>query len=340
MAITLSNKILLFALIFVLVLPPALADSYLQCLDGCDDDFDDCHGDCQEEREECSLSSAVCNSNYNSCMSTCSSDKNSCKSSCGGIDEDSDGVNDASDSLIGDKNNIASSGLSDVYVEAGGFNSTEAGASGLSGLHNVSFKKDGNPIVETKFDFSKGFLDITKATIKKQKKDNRNALIVDGIQSNVTVSKTVYLEKENKDSSLCVADKKIEDVNEITKHCNGPDEYFFNDCRKGQEQNGISCSLEDGMFKVSGLKNSGVTELNYTGLFTGYFTVYYTNRLGNHREGYIMPGESVKLCFETPRSIHDDEYLRLAFVPNNGLVTVNELHTPSAMRLKNVHLYP
>ncbi|MFW6450240.1 MAG: hypothetical protein ACOCZ6_04240 [Nanoarchaeota archaeon] len=53
-----------------------------------------------------------------------------------------------------------------------------------------------------------------------------------------------------------------------------------------------------------------------------------------------MPGETAKICFETPRSISTNEFLRIAFVPRDGMTTVNELYTPNLMILQNVHPYP
>lgn len=254
-------------------------------------------------------------------------------------DSDGDEVSDENDKLQGDENSVEVKGIENMYVEVDGYNSTEPGASTITGKHNVSFKSNGKPVVETEINFSKAQLDITNAEIKKEEEGSRHSVVVNGIESNVSIEKTIYLEKEKKDSSVCVVDKEIDSINDMSRHCDGEDEYYFSDC-DGKTKDGITCNIENGDFKVSGLEHSAVAELNFTGLYTGHFTVQYTNEVNNHRDGYIMPGESVKLCFETPRSIQNNEYIRLAFVPSKGSVTVNELYTPNVMTLKNVHLYP
>ncbi|MFW6450239.1 MAG: hypothetical protein ACOCZ6_04235 [Nanoarchaeota archaeon] len=57
---------------------------------------------------------------------------------------------------------------------------------------------------------------------------------------------------------MCVADKELEDFSDIDKHCEGEVELYFSDCKIGQIKDGVECTLENGMFKVSGLRHSRV----------------------------------------------------------------------------------
>ncbi|MGM5481956.1 MAG: hypothetical protein ACQESF_00695 [Nanobdellota archaeon] len=340
MVIIQSTKLFIWVMVSLLLVIPVFSDTYFECHTDCIDTFNDCREVCVEQKNNCGLSSETCESNFKACKSTCQTEKASCLGQCGSLDSDGDGIADGSDSLIGNKNSLEKQGFDNLYIEAGAFNSTQPGASGLNTPGKVSIKTKGKPVVELDMDFSNSFLDVSKAKIKKQKDGKRHGLIVDGLNSNATLTKTLYLEKEKGDSGVCVADKVITDIDQISSYCDKRDEYFFNDCKKGQTQEGITCQIENGMFKISGLRHSGVAEVNFSNLYTGYFTVHYSNPLKSHKDGYIMPGESVKLCFETPRSIQGDEYIRFSFVPNRGSVTVNEIYTPNLMRLRNVHLYP
>ena len=142
------------------------------------------------------------------------------------------------------------------------------------------------------------------------------------------------------DGSVCIADREINDISEISQYCNGEDEYFFGRCDSSETIGDISCSIENNMFKISGLKHSGAVELNFTGLYVGYYTVDYTNSVPGHQDGYLMPGESIRVCFESARSVVEDEFMRLAFVPQYGAISVNDVWMPNPMTLANIHIYP
>jgi flagellin-like protein len=72
----------------------------------------------------------------------------------------------------------------------------------------------------------------------------------------------------------------------------------------------------------------------------GYFTAVYQQEGTNHIDGNLQRGDLIKICFESPRDIGQDESLRLNFIPKVGTPTYTEAYTPDVISTNRVYLYP
>jgi len=72
----------------------------------------------------------------------------------------------------------------------------------------------------------------------------------------------------------------------------------------------------------------------------GYFTVQYLQTGTNHFVGNLQRGDIVKLYFEAPKSISEDEKIRINFIPKIGISTLTEFITPEVMSSERAYLYP
>lgn len=323
------RQISLLVLVLLFVISFAYADdSYGNCIADCDDNHTDCIGLVIPSE------TYLCDNNRTTCHNDCSVFNS-------GEDEDGDGVSDEDDSLIGDNSSIYLEGISNLDFTIGGFDSTDPQASVLTGIQNVNISTGSIPLIEMEVDFDDANIDVSSLEIKLQDDGKKHGIVVKGLVSNdSSITKTIFLERTDVDASVCAVDREIDDISEVSKYCDGQDEYFFGDCDSGETIGSVSCSIENDMFKISGLKHSGAVQLSFSGLYTGYYTVVYRNTASNHRDGYLMPGEAIEICMEPARPILEDEYLRFSFLPQHGLITVNEFYTPLPMMEYNVHIYP
>jgi len=72
----------------------------------------------------------------------------------------------------------------------------------------------------------------------------------------------------------------------------------------------------------------------------GYFTAEYQQQGTNYIAGTLQRGDMIKLCYEAPRAINEDEELRLNFIPKIGSSTLTEFTTPEVISTERVYLYP
>lgn len=72
----------------------------------------------------------------------------------------------------------------------------------------------------------------------------------------------------------------------------------------------------------------------------GYFAVEYLQRGANPIAGNLQRGDVIKLCFEAPRNIGEDENIRINFIPKIGTPTLTEFITPEVISTERVYLYP
>ncbi len=313
----------------------AHASEYHQCVHSCYQDKTSCYSDCYTL-----YCGGGCGSDYLNCTDICDDDFDLCHSACGGIDEDSDGISDFNDSLIGSEDDVSVEGMGSLEVFVGGYQSNESSASTVTGTQTVTFMADNETVLEFEQDFTNSSLNLLDVHLKEQEAHNRHGIVVGGINGTTVPTKTVYLEKRLGTSSLCVKDAEVEDIKDISDGCQGKDEYFFGKCEDGETYDGIKCSIVNNKYKIEGLKHSGAVEMNISGIYSGFFTVKYLNTATNHKDGYLNPGEEVEIYFESARPILDDESLKFVFVPLYGGLSVNEMYTPHTINLYNVHIYP
>lgn len=124
--------------------------------------------------------------------------------------------------------------------------------------NNTIQLKDGDNII-IEFDATNDSTDLTNLFIRKQSNEsNFSYMLIKGldlISQNKT--KTVYLDKILDGSRLCIKDKEITSISEISNNCKGTDEFLL-EC---PGTNGdYSCELNGVQYKISGLKHSGIKE--------------------------------------------------------------------------------
>lgn len=72
----------------------------------------------------------------------------------------------------------------------------------------------------------------------------------------------------------------------------------------------------------------------------GYFSVVYEQTGTNHVAGNLQRGDVIRLCYEAPGVISEDEVIRLNFIPKIGASTLTEIVTPDVISTERVYLYP
>ncbi|MBT3408926.1 hypothetical protein HN415_09700 [Candidatus Woesearchaeota archaeon] len=72
----------------------------------------------------------------------------------------------------------------------------------------------------------------------------------------------------------------------------------------------------------------------------GYFSVVYLQTGTNHVAGNLQRGDLIKICYEAPNDIGEDEEVRLNFIPKIGTATLTEFVTPDVISTQRTYLYP
>jgi len=328
-------KVLIFFLFLIICMSFSLAGTYQVCVTDCFIDKITCEIVCYN-----TYCGGGCGAEYTNCTNGCNAIYNICFTACEIIDEDGDGINDYNDSTIGTEDDVLTEGIVDLEVYVGSYQSNESNASTVTGTETVRFFADSEPVLEFDQDFSSTNLNLVDIEIKKQESDTTHGIVIKGINESTVPDKTIYLDKRLSDGSLCIKDAEIDDIEDITTDCQGEDELFFGRCEEGESIGSVGCSIVNGRYKIQGLSHSGAVEMNISGIFSGFFTVEYLNTLNSHKDGYLMPGEGIEICFESARPILDDEHLRFVFIPLYGGLSVNEMYTPQIINLFNIHIYP
>lgn len=95
--------------------------------------------------------------------------------------------------------------------------------------------------------------------------------------------------------------------------------------------------------------DNSTTTLQYSGNQTfstvpgsssGSFGVEYLINGSNHIDGNLQRGDIVRIFFQAPRSIEEDENVRINFVPKIGTATLTEFNTPDVISTQRVYMYP
>lgn len=72
----------------------------------------------------------------------------------------------------------------------------------------------------------------------------------------------------------------------------------------------------------------------------GYFTVEFFKNATDHKNGYLLPGEIIRICLELPENIGESREIKYTIVPRVGMPISTTILTPSTIVTKNVYLYP
>jgi len=171
-------------------------------------------------------------------------------------DNDNDGIEDSKDRLFYTPGCISDAlGNIDLLINNDAnlskiFNKTET----------LTLRQGSKQIVQTIFDFKNKKLDCRDIKIQRQSSDShRGYIIVSGLDIG-NEKKTLFIDKIISNvSQVCVKDKEIKNISEINLACDGGGELLLN-CNNNVT-NGYKCEDIVNLYKVSGLKNSGVVEM-------------------------------------------------------------------------------
>ncbi|MFP4112166.1 MAG: archaellin/type IV pilin N-terminal domain-containing protein [Candidatus Woesearchaeota archaeon] len=72
----------------------------------------------------------------------------------------------------------------------------------------------------------------------------------------------------------------------------------------------------------------------------GTFTLDYVKTVSNHKDGYLLSGEIVELCFRAPVSVGEDEDIEIRFVPRVGIPVSTEFRSPNVITRTYERLFP
>ena len=77
-----------------------------------------------------------------------------------------------------------------------------------------------------------------------------------------------------------------------------------------------------------------------TATLTTLYNVEYVINGSNHRDGYLQQGDVVKLCYNSTRSVTEDEEFRISFTPKTGSISQITATTPEIMTTVKAQLFP
>jgi hypothetical protein len=130
-----------------------------------------------------------------------------------------------------------------------------------SEIQKVEILQNNKTIIETEINFTEESFDWTKIILKKQEfNSSRGYVIINGLNytKNVTIDRL-----NNKSKEVCVKDKEINSIGEISATCNLADEYLL-ECPGNLTINStnLTCKIYLDKFVVTGLKHSAVIEMS------------------------------------------------------------------------------
>lgn len=161
--------------------------------------------------------------------------------------------------VTGNASTIATSGIT------GTVNITVANSSNLSayqnGVQNISLTEDNEELLRIRYNFSRANFPLN-FTVKR----TATSVVIANLtlNSSLSESKTLYLDKYNTTTSVCVRNADTTDVSQISSDCSGGDETQFNitECESNTTRDGITCRIIDDRFEFSNLSFSGAKSLN------------------------------------------------------------------------------
>ncbi|MBS3158180.1 hypothetical protein J4206_02745 [Candidatus Woesearchaeota archaeon] len=194
----------------------------------------------------------------------CNEDPCSCKTDCGACptDTDDDGILDVDDNILFIKEKVAEKTKNfekeNIKIK---IDNNEKLENNYEGKKEIRIQENEKPIIKFDFDFDKEQkLDLGQINVEKQSSlEQTGYIVVRGIESQAN-SKTIYLDKLNKESkSVCIKDAPVDSISQMSEKCNGESEIFLN-C-DGTKKESYVCNDLGSQFEVSGLKNSAAKEV-------------------------------------------------------------------------------
>jgi hypothetical protein len=129
-------------------------------------------------------------------------------------------------------------------------------------LQRVKILQNNETIIEVNVNFTNNF-DWTRIILKKQDANStKGYVIIDGLN----FTKNITLDRLNNQSkSVCVKDKEINSISEISGRCNSTNEYLIK-CTENltnltNSTTNFTCRISNNKFIITGLMNSAVIEI-------------------------------------------------------------------------------
>lgn len=119
-------------------------------------------------------------------------------------------------------------------------------------IEPVEVKAGNKTFIEFNWNFSSP-LDLRNLYIERQESGTKGYLIV----KNLHIGKTIYVDILSNSTQICTKNEEISSIGSINTRCNRNNETLL-DCP--ETSNGISCSIVDGRYRITGLTSSGAIE--------------------------------------------------------------------------------
>jgi PGF-pre-PGF domain-containing protein len=218
-----------------------------------------------------------------------------------------------------------------LLVDDGEINKTFSGVRKVSVINPETSRK----VLEFYFNFNESNLDLKNVSIRIQENNSRGFIIVSGLKSSdiVNQSKTIWLKRNLNTNTVCIKDSEISNINEISNNCNSENEFLIKCDGSIYNINNTkySCLIENGYYKVSGLRNSGVIEIETC-----------NDGIKNQGEEGIDCGGPCNPCQTTTLSSYSSIFKRLeCSFPNDILINKSDQRTfnINTKNVGNVALY-
>ncbi len=174
-------------------------------------------------------------------------------------DSDNDGISDAIDNIIGDKNSVNTSTINLTILIADSNNLSRL----LNGSHIVKFLDNGITVVNFEFNFSLGKLNLTNITIDKQLPNQKGSLLFNGLKMPASKKKIMYVDRIDRTlNKVCIKDTELHEISNINRGCKSAYEYKIK-CN-GRLRNSYKCTYNSTInkYKVEGLRYSGIVQIS------------------------------------------------------------------------------
>jgi hypothetical protein len=168
----------------------------------------------------------------------------------GANDTDRDMIPDYADNLLYNSTYVTTTGVTTLNITTGGNHSHYS----FNDTQETIFYDQANVMVNFTHNFSKSILDLSKVEIQKAP-----TYIIVNFSGQLENNKTLYL-ADDSFVSLCVKNKEISSISEMSSDCTGDNETDFTTClgNTGVTLNGINCTDEGTRIRVENLQYSAI----------------------------------------------------------------------------------
>lgn len=170
-------------------------------------------------------------------------------------DDDSDGLNDTLDYLLGNESYVYNTNLYPFFISV---DESILLNKSFFGIHNVKLKEGNRTVVEFDYNFSEKTLCLPDISVYKQVY-NTTGLVIAVLNLTEMQTKTFFIEKLNPSSNtVCIRDIENFSINDFNFSCD--DENVILVICDGNVYGNYKCIIENEEMKVEGLQHSIVKE--------------------------------------------------------------------------------